>query len=88
MKRIRVTAVAAVLVASGATAAASTTAAGGLSLAPAFLEHEAQPGPVGQIRVANGSAKALAVTVRAVRGSRSAVARCGPTGAGRSRRCG
>ena len=65
MKRIRVTAIAGVLVASGATAVASTTAAGGLSIAPAFLEHEAQPGPVGQIRVANGSAKALAVTVRA-----------------------
>jgi hypothetical protein len=65
MKRIRVTAVAVVLIASGATAAASTTAAGGLSIAPAFLEHEAQPGVVGQIRVANDSAKALAVTVRA-----------------------
>lgn len=65
MKRIRVTAVAAVLIVSGATAAASTTAAGGLSIAPAFLEHEAQPGTVGQLRVANGSSKALAVTVRA-----------------------
>jgi hypothetical protein len=65
MKRIRVTALAAVLIASGATAAASTTAAGGLSIAPAFLEHEAQPGAVGQIRIANGSAKAIAVTVRA-----------------------
>jgi hypothetical protein len=65
MKRIRVTAVAAVMIASGATAVASTTAAGGLSIAPAFLEHEAQPGSVGEIRVANGSAKALAVAVRA-----------------------
>jgi hypothetical protein len=65
MKRIRVTAVAAVLIASGATAAASTTATGGLSIVPAFLEHEAQPGAVGQIRIANGSAKAIAVSVRA-----------------------
>jgi hypothetical protein len=64
MQHIRTTAVAAVLIASG-TAAASTTAAGGLSIAPAFLEHEAQQGPVGEIRVANGSAKALAITVRA-----------------------
>ncbi|HEX5926965.1 MAG TPA: hypothetical protein VFY45_24280 [Baekduia sp.] len=65
MKPIHITAIAAVLIVSGATAAASTTAAGGLSIAPAFLEHEAQPGSVGQIRVANGSAKALTVTVRA-----------------------
>jgi len=65
MKRIRVTGVVAVLIASGATAAASTTAAGGLSIAPAFLEHEAQPGAVGQLRIANGSTKAIAVTVRA-----------------------
>jgi hypothetical protein len=65
MKRIRVTAVVAVLIASGATAAASTTAAGGLSIAPAFLEHEAQLGAVGQLRVANGSAKTIAVAVRA-----------------------
>jgi hypothetical protein len=65
MKRIRITAVAAVLIASGATAAASTTAAGGLSIAPALIEHEAQPGSVGELRVANGSTKALAVTVRA-----------------------
>jgi hypothetical protein len=64
-RRIRTTALAAVLIASGATAAASTTAAGGLSIAPAFLEHEAQQGPVGQLRVTNGSAKTLTVTVRA-----------------------
>ncbi|HEV7493654.1 hypothetical protein [Baekduia sp.] len=64
MQHIRTTAVVAALIASG-TAAASTTAAGGLSIAPAFLEHEAQPGAVGEIRVTNGSAKALTVTVRA-----------------------
>jgi hypothetical protein len=64
MQHIRTMAVTAVLIASGS-AAASTTAAGGLSIAPAFLEHEAQQGPVGEIRVTNGSAKALAVIVRA-----------------------
>ncbi len=65
MQHIRTTAIVAVLITCGATAAASTNAAGGLSIAPAFLEHEARQGPVGEIRVANGSAKALTVTVRA-----------------------
>lgn len=65
MKPIRLAAIAAVLIASGATAAANTNAAGGLSLAPAFLEREAQPGAVGSFRVANGSGETVAVTVRA-----------------------
>jgi hypothetical protein len=62
MNRLGATSLAAVLIAAGG--AGATLAAGGLSIAPAFLEHEAQAGPVGEVRVANGSAKPMAITVR------------------------
>lgn len=48
-----------------ALAAASTTATGGLSISPAIVEHQATPGAVGAVRVANGSNRTIAVRVRA-----------------------
>jgi hypothetical protein len=46
-------------------ATATAVDAGGLSIAPAILERDAQPGPVGTIRVTNDSSRAVAITVRA-----------------------
>ncbi|HVU92023.1 MAG TPA: hypothetical protein VHC23_07305 [Jatrophihabitans sp.] len=47
------------------TAHAAGSPRGSLSLSPAFVEHEATPGAVGAVKVANSSAKTLAVTVSA-----------------------
>ncbi|HET6509052.1 MAG TPA: hypothetical protein VFG42_19820 [Baekduia sp.] len=48
-----------------AASAATTTASGGLAISPAIIEHTAAPGAVGQLRVANGSNRSIAVRIRA-----------------------
>lgn len=63
MQRVIVAALAAAAVAA-ASNTATAAAAGGLSVAPAILEREAQRGPVGAIRIANDSARAVTVTLR------------------------
>lgn len=45
-------------------AAPAAAAGGGLSVSPAFLEAPAQPGPIGSLRVTNGSDRQIAVSVK------------------------
>lgn len=68
--RARALIVAAVAIA-GASAAAvavagsAATAAGGLSISPAIIEHQATPGAVGQLRINNATSRSMAIRVRA-----------------------
>lgn len=63
MNPVRVTLVTIALSAVGSVGAADGLAAGGLSISPVFLEHEARPGRVGEVRVVNGSTRAVAIRV-------------------------
>jgi hypothetical protein len=62
MTRLAIAALAA-LCTLAVTATATAIDAGGISLTPAILERDAQPGPLGTIRVANDSSRAVAITV-------------------------
>jgi hypothetical protein len=54
---------AALALALGGAVAHGTTAPGGLSVTPAVLEHEADPGPVGSVTLANTTSQSLKITV-------------------------
>src|SRR3954451_10930906 len=63
---------------------AAQTKDGGLSLMPALIEHNAQPGQLASMTVANRSTAPLDVTVTPRRGCRRSRASCPRTGARRS----
>ena len=56
---------------------------GGLSVMPALIEHNAQPGALASMKVANRSTAPMAVTVTPRPWVQAVTARCPRTGAGR-----